>query len=192
MDFKNYSESMNSLMKLIDEESILSLIDEIVEAYRHGNFIYVIGNGGSGATASHFCEDFAKSTITNPESQKRLKIISLTDNTPFILALGNDIGYESIFVEQLKHYASLGDLLISISGSGNSKNVLKAVEYAKEFGMKTFSLTGYDGGILKKISDKTIHIPSFDMGMVESIHTIILHYVLDNLKVKFKELNLKA
>jgi D-sedoheptulose 7-phosphate isomerase len=156
------------------------MADAIYDRYQKGRFVFIIGNGGSGANASHFCEDLGKSTVKDFETQKRLKVLSLTDNTPYILAWANDTSYDRVFVEQLKNFGEKGDLLIAISGSGNSPNVLKAVEWAKEHGIETIGVTGFGGGKLRQLADKQLHAPTDDMGVVESIHQIAFHYVLDN------------
>ena len=116
--------------------------------------------------------------------------MSLTDNTPYILAWGNDTAYDRIFVEQLKNFVERDAVLIAISGSGNSPNVISAIEYANSHGMKTLGVTGYDGGKLKKIAHHNVHVPSWNMGMVESVHSTLFHYLLDTLYHKFKALNL--
>lgn len=186
MSFKSYLEDFVQLLDRIDEKEVNDLIQTIEEAYRNDQFIYVIGNGGSGANASHMCEDLGKGTLTDFENQKRLKVLSLTDNTPYILAWANDTNYDRIFVEQLKNFAQPGSVLIAISGSGNSPNVLRAVEYANQNGIKTFAITGYDGGKLREIAQKTLHVPSFNMGAVESVHIVVFHYILDMLRERFK------
>ncbi|MFM8221113.1 MAG: SIS domain-containing protein, partial [Planctomycetaceae bacterium] len=135
---------------------------------------------GSAANASHLCEDLGKSTVLDFETQKRLKVLSLTDNTPYILAWGNDTSYDRVFVEQLKNFGEPGDLLIAISGSGNSPNVLRAVEWANSHGIETFGITGFSGGQLRGLANKGVHCPLDDMGMVESLHLIAFHYVLDD------------
>jgi phosphoheptose isomerase len=134
MDFSEYNELTYQLGKDLDAGSVEKLIQVIEEAYENNKQVFIIGNGGSGANASHLCEDLAKGTLHDFENQKRLKAISLTDNTPAILAWGNDTSYDRIFLEQMRSYANEGDLLISISGSGNSANVLRAVEWSKEHG----------------------------------------------------------
>ena len=116
--------------------------------------------------------------------------MSLTDNTPYILAWGNDTAYDRIFVEQLKNFVEKDSLLIAISGSGNSPNVISAIEYANGHGMKTLGVTGYDGGKLKKLAHHNVHVPSWNMGMVESVHSALFHYLLDTLYHKFKALKL--
>jgi D-sedoheptulose 7-phosphate isomerase len=183
-----YLEDFSALLKKVDPKEVQTLVDLLTEAYVQGRFVFIIGNGGSGANASHLCEDLGKGTLHNFETQKRLKVMSLTDNTPYILAWGNDTSYDRVFVEQLKNFAEPGALLISISGSGNSPNVLKAVEYANAKGLKTIGITGYDGGKLRKMCQYGVHVPSYNMGVVESVHMVIFHYLLDTLYEKFKTL----
>ena len=112
------------------------------------------------------------------------RVLSLTDNTPYILAWGNDEGFDRVFVEQLKNLARPGDLLIAISGSGNSPNVLRAVEWANQHGLTTFGCTGFSGGKLRKLAQKNLHVPLDDMGIVESIHLTAFHWVVDNLHAR--------
>jgi len=181
-----YLDDFSALLKKVDPKQVDALADLIADAYANDRFVFIIGNGGSGANASHLCEDLGKGTLHNFETQKRLKVMSLTDNTPYILAYGNDLGYDRVFVEQLKNFAQPGALLISISGSGNSANVLKAVEWANANGLKTVGVTGYDGGKLKKLAHHNVHVPSHNMGAVESVHMVIFHYLLDTLYERFK------
>ena len=160
------------------------LADDIYRAYEDEQFVFICGNGGSGSNSSHFCEDLGKSTLdpadfTN-DDVKRLKVLSLTDNTPYILAWGNDEGFDRIFVEQLKNFASPGDVLIAISGSGNSANVLNAVEWANRHNLQTWGITGYDGGKLRDLAGNSLHVPLNDMGMVESIHLVLFHWILND------------
>jgi D-sedoheptulose 7-phosphate isomerase len=169
----------------VDVQQIEQLADLIYERYRAEKFVFICGNGGSGSNASHFCEDLGKSTLRREDfendQKKRLKVLSLTDNTPYILAWGNDEGFDRIFVEQLKNLASPGDLLIAISGSGNSPNILKAVDWANRRGLTTVGCTGFSGGKLKTLAQHNLHVPLDDMGIVESIHLTIFHWVLDRL-----------
>lgn len=188
MSFSQYLERLNSLMQQVDPNEVEAMIDAITDAYTNGTMVFLIGNGGSGANASHFCEDLGKGTLCDFENQKRLKVLSLTDNTPYILAWANDTSYDRIFVEQLKNIANKGDLLIAISGSGNSPNVIKAVEYANRIGMITFGMTGYDGGKLRQIAHKCLHVPKHHMGDVESVHAVCIHYILETLYTRFKEM----
>lgn len=184
-----YLDDFSQLMRKTDARQVQALIDGLVDAYRGDRFVFVVGNGGSGANASHLCEDLGKGTLHDFEKQKRLKIMSLTDNTPYILAWGNDVGYDRVFVEQLKNFAHPGAVLIAISGSGNSPNILRAVEYANAADMKTFGVTGFDGGQLRSIAQHSVHVPSDNMGAVESAHSVIFHYVLDRLCHEFKAIS---
>lgn len=159
----------------------------IESAYDSGRFVFIIGNGGSGANASHLCEDLAKCTLRDFDRQKRLKVLSLTDNTPWVTAVANDINYESVFLEQLKNLASPGDFLIAISGSGNSPNILNAVAWANEHGMTTLGMTGYSGGKLKALARHSLHVGVDDMGIAESIHQVVFHWVIDDLYRRFGE-----
>lgn len=168
----------------LDHSPFERLSADIYQAYCDGRFVFICGNGGSGSNASHLCEDLGKSSLdpkdfTN-DSRKRLKVLSLTDNTPYILAWGNDEGFDRIFVEQLKNLASPGDMLIAISGSGNSPNILNAVEWAGRHSIKTWGITGFTGGKLRENADDCLHVALDDMGMVESIHLLAFHWVLND------------
>jgi D-sedoheptulose 7-phosphate isomerase len=153
--------------------------------------VFLCGNGGSGSNASHFCEDVGKGTLRrqdfDDDRKRRIRILSLTDNTPYILAWGNDEGFDRVFVEQLKNLASPGDLLIAISGSGNSPNVLRAVEWANAHGLETFGCTGFTGGKLRPAVKRCLHVPLEDMGIVESIHLTAFHWVVDDLYRRLAE-----
>jgi len=184
-DLNEYLKVFQQALAGTPEGEIHALVNVIEDAYEDGKTVFLCGNGGSGANASHFCEDVGKGTIADMESQKRLRVISLTDNTPYILAWANDNGYESIFVEQLRNLASPGDLLISISGSGNSPNVLRAMEYAKKIGMRNFGVVGYDGGKVKQMADGCLHVRCGDMGICEAVHVALFHYVVYALRERF-------
>ncbi|MBI3461621.1 MAG: SIS domain-containing protein [Planctomycetes bacterium] len=191
LDFGRYLERCSEELARVEPREIEALSDAIYRAYGEGRMVFICGNGGSGANASHFCEDLGKSTLRRDEFEndavKRLKVMSLTDNTPYILAWANDEGYDRIFVEQLKNFASPGDVLIAISGSGNSPNVLRAVEWADQHGLATFGITGYDGGKLRRLARAGVHVPLDDMGMVESIHLVIFHYVLGDVYARIHQ-----
>ena len=169
----------------INPAEIQKLAELIYDCYQKGRFVFVIGNGGSGSNASHFCEDIGKGTLQRADfdndAKKRIKILSLTDNTPYILAWGNDEGFDRVFVEQLKNLASPGDLLIAISGSGNSPNILRAVEWSNKHGLVTYGCTGFSGGKLQSLATHNLHVPLDDMGIVESIHLTAFHWVVDDL-----------
>jgi D-sedoheptulose 7-phosphate isomerase len=164
------------------EMSQIERLSELIEGtYHAGRFVFICGNGGSGANASHLCEDLAKCTLRDFENQKRLKVLSLTDNTAGIMAWANDEGFDRIFVEQLKNLASPGDLLLAISGSGNSPNILKAVEWANKNGLTTVGVTGFGGGKLKPLAHYNVHAGIDDMGIVESLHQVVFHWIIDDI-----------
>jgi D-sedoheptulose 7-phosphate isomerase len=186
MSWKEYLGDFVVLLQSVDPKEVQALLDAVVEAYEHDRFVFIIGNGGSGANASHLCEDLGKGTLSDLENQKRIKVMSLTDNVPYILAWANDEGYDRIFVEQLKNLAQPGALLIAISGSGNSPNVVKAVEYANANDMHSFAITGFDGGRLVQVAHHSLHVRSQDMGAVEAAHAVIFHYLVNALCKAFR------
>ncbi len=170
------------ISKLIETVANLSL-DEIekfynilLECYYRKNNIFVLGNGGSAATASHFAVDINKGV--NAYLPLKFKVICLNDNIPTMLAIANDYGYEEIFVEQLKNFVEKRDVVIGISGSGNSENIIRAIEYANKIGAITVGITGYDGGKLKKIAKHTVNANIKDMQISEDIHLIISHIIM--------------
>ncbi len=171
-------------LERVDPAEIQKLGDLVYSRYESGKFVYIIGNGGSGSNASHLCEDLGKGSLRREDfdsPKKRLKVLSLTDNTPYILAWGNDEGFDRVFVEQLKNFASEGDLLIAISGSGNSPNILKAIEWANAHGVETLGCTGFTGGKLKTLAHHNLHVPLDDMGIVETVHLAAFHWVVDDM-----------
>jgi D-sedoheptulose 7-phosphate isomerase len=169
----------------IDPTEVRLLSDLIHDCYLRDRFVFIIGNGGSGSNASHFCEDVGKGSLRREDyendGKKRVRILSLTDNSPYILAWGNDEGFDRVFVEQLKNLSSPGDLLVAISGSGNSPNILRAVDWANAHGLKTFGCTGFSGGKLRKLAHHGLHVPLDDMGIVETVHLAAFHWVVDDL-----------
>ena len=171
----------------LDTAQVENVSELIEQAYDSGRFVFIIGNGGSGANASHLCEDLAKCTLCDFEHQKRLKVLSLTDNTAGIMAWANDEGYDRIFLEQLKNLASPGDLLLAISGSGNSPNILRAVDWANKNGLTTVGITGFSGGKLKAMAQHSLHAAVDDMGIVESLHLVVFHWLIDDLHRRFRE-----
>jgi D-sedoheptulose 7-phosphate isomerase len=158
---------------IADLESLLSVIEE---ARENEKTVFTCGNGGSWATASHMAADFSKNT--RMPGKKRLKVIGLGDNVPSLTAYANDEGYERVFAEPIITLMQPGDVLIAISGSGNSPNVLTAVEAAKEIGATTLGLTGFHGGKLAKAVDHALVIPSDSIEMVEDFHMIIDHILV--------------
>lgn len=183
---KSYISKLQKAIDSLDLEDIRKVIDLIMEAYQSGQQIFVFGNGGSASTASHFACDLGKNSII--QEKPRMKIISLTDNVPIMTAWANDTSYENIFVEPLKNLLNPNDLVIGISASGNSENVLKAVEYANSVeGCTAIGLTGFGGGKLAKIVDVSVIVDSNDYGPVEDIHLILDHIIQDWIYKELKE-----
>ena len=182
---RQFLERVARELERINPAEVSALADAVYSCYQRDATVFICGNGGSGSNASHLCEDLGKGSLRREDFEndrkKRLRVLSLTDNTPYILAWGNDEGFDRIFVEQLKNLARPGDLLIAISGSGNSPNVLRAVDWANRHDMATFSCTGFSGGKLRKLARRGLHVPLDDMGIVESIHLTAFHWVVDDL-----------
>ena len=171
---KYISENIKILQGL-DPDQIAAAVQLVVQAGESGNRIYAIGNGGSASTASHFVNDMGKGASLGRE--KRFKVIPLTDNVEWMTALSNDLSYEDVYVEQLMNFAEKDDVLLAISGSGNSENVIRAVRYANEAGCHTIGFTGYDGGKLKGLVESCIVIDSDHMGRIEDMHVILQHII---------------
>ena len=157
-------------------------VEALWGAFEAGSTVFLAGNGGSASAASHFGQDLAKGTLADMRSERRFRVIPLTDNVGFITALANDEGYESVFEQQLRNLGRRGDLFVAISGSGNSPNVLRAVDYARSIGMRSIGVTGYDGGKLRKLADVSVHVPIWDMGMAEALHGVIFHLAMSRLR----------
>ena len=186
---RNYLAELSNTLDKLPLYQIERLKDILLQAYRESKQVFIMGNGGSAATASHFACDLAKgTTIGNPYMRERFKVITLTDNVPLLTAWANDTDYENIFVEKLKNLLREGDVVIAISGSGNSKNVLKAVEYAKTKAAITIGLTGFEGGKLKDMVQECLVVPSNSMERIEDVHLILEHllcsYLRELLRVK--------
>ena len=175
-DLINYIEDLKMLLDCIDVEKVEQAINILQKAHQEKKRIFIIGNGGSAATANHFACDFGKNAI--PDDENRFKLISLSDHSSAITAYGNDNGFENVFSEQLKNLMEKGDILFAISASGNSPNIIKAVEYAKGKEGAIIGLTGFDGGKLKELSDVNINIVSEKYEPIEDLHLIITHMIV--------------
>lgn len=173
---ENYIIQESKVLAALDVVAIDEALQLLEETMNNEGNIYVFGNGGSSATASHFQNDFNKGVSEHTE--KKFRFICLNDNVPTIMAIANDIGFEEVFRFQLQGKLQEGDIVMAISGSGNSKNVLNAVEYAKEQGCKVIGLTGYNGGRLKELSDISLHAPVQSMQITEDIHMIFDHLMM--------------
>lgn len=177
---KHYFERLQNTILNIDIMEVENCAKVLLDAYEKGNQIFICGNGGSASTASHFAVDINKGVSYGLE--KRFKIIPLTDNLSTITAYTNDLNYEVVFVEQLKNFFNNGDVLIGISGSGNSKNVLNAIEYVNENEGISIGWTGFSGGKLKEISQFSINAKVDDMQISEDIHMIFTHLMMKTLR----------
>jgi D-sedoheptulose 7-phosphate isomerase len=169
----DYFDGLKRVIDRLEVGQITAVMDRLLETYQRQGSVYVFGNGGSASTASHFVNDFNKGV--GETLQKRFRFYSLNDNVPTVLAVANDISYDEVFSQQLRNYLCPGDLVIAISGSGNSPNVLEAVRYANSVGIETVGLVGYDGGELRRLVDHCIHVPVDDMQKVEDLHLVVNH-----------------
>lgn len=174
--FKDYIAQHNKVFESVNEKDIENAVEFVVSAIKRGSKIVTCGNGGSASTASHYITDWNK--MYNLASGKKLRGISLTDNVGLITAYGNDISYDDVFSGQVKALMDEGDLLICVSGSGNSPNIIKAAKTASSMGCSVLAVVGYDGGKLLPISDEAFHVNSFDMQLCEDIHLSFGHMVM--------------
>ncbi len=173
-----YLEELKGAIDSIDLDDVQKIAEMLIDAYKNDRRVFILGNGGSAATASHMACDLGKGTLRNvyDASEKRFQVISLTDNIPMMTAFANDLSYDDIFVQQLKNYVQKGDVVIGISGSGNTPNVIKALLYAKSAGAKTIGLLGFNtGGNAKDLVDHHIVIKSNSYGIVEDLHLALDH-----------------
>lgn len=172
---QEYREKLIDTINGIDLAKVDQAIEWLKEARAADRHIFVCGNGGSASTASHFACDIVKGASYQRDA--RFRIMALTDNLPVLTAYSNDVGYDVVFVEQLKNFAGAGDVVIAISGSGNSPNVVRAVEYANQMGCKTIALTGRDGGKLGPMAKLNIQVSVPHMGRIEDAHMIVCHMI---------------
>jgi len=173
--FKEFERSINE----ISWEEIARAIKILHSAYENGGRVFLIGNGGSAAIASHFANDLNKTILGHKgdKNVRKFQAINLSDNIPLLTAWANDVGYEHVFSEQLKNFANEKDILLAVSSSGNSPNIIKAVQEAKKLYMPVIGMIGFDGGKLMPLSDAKIFIPSSDYAIVESAHETICHLI---------------
>lgn len=159
-----------------------ALVDVLAGAFDRGRTVFLAGNGGSAAAASHFAQDLAKGTLVDIRARRRFRVIALTDSIGYITALANDDGYEFVFEHQMRAFAEAKDVLVAISGSGNSPSIVNAVKLAKSVGMTVVGVTGFSGGKLRSMCDVAVHVPVDDMGMCEAIHGILFHNAMARLR----------
>lgn len=171
--FEEYTNEFIDVLTSIDKSKLRTLYELIQDTKRKNSKIFILGNGGSSASASHWVCDFNKGT--NFEGSERLQVYSLSDNIPTFSAIGNDMIYEDVFIEQLKNYLAPDDLVIGLSVSGNSQNIVKALNYSSEINVVSFSIVGdFDGEIIE-VSNDSLIVPSKNYGIVEDIHMYVCH-----------------
>jgi len=190
---KSAAEYLSGLARLaaqIDTARLEEFADALFRAWEDDRCVFVFGNGGSATTASHQVCDFVKTAAV--DGQRRLRAFCLVDNTGISTALGNDIGYEDTLRYPLETYARPSDVAVAISGSGNSRNVLLACEWARENGVEVIALTGFGGGKLKRLADLHINVPSDNFGLIEDLHLVVGHCVSQILKSRVMRATLRA
>ena len=171
-----YLEMEKKTIESLNREELLSVVNAFLDVYEKEGTIYVFGNGGSASTASHMANDYNKGL--NEFLDKKFRFVCLNDNVATLMSIANDISYEEVFRMQLRGKLEEKDLVVGISGSGNSMNVINAISYAKEMGVKTVGLCGYEGGKLKALSDVVLHVKLNNMQIVEDIHLIFNHLLM--------------
>lgn len=175
-----YLENQRELLNAIDPQPIAAAATRLISAYKQNRTVFICGNGGSASTASHMAADLGKNTVT--VGRARLRVISLNDNTPLITAITNDLGYERVFEEQIANLVQAEDVLIAISASGNSPNILRTAQFARNYDTTVIALTGADGGQLAKLADIIICVPSTDYGPIEDLHLSVNHIFTNSLR----------
>jgi D-sedoheptulose 7-phosphate isomerase len=175
MKVSDYFGNVNDALQKVDAAAVERFAGMLLETCNAGGTVYAFGNGGSGATASHFCGDLVKGVSHGLD--RRFRAVCLNDSMPGVLAIANDISYSHIFVEQLRNFLRQGDLVVGFSGSGNSENVVLALEYAKSCNIHTVALCGFDRGKAGRIAELAVHVPVMDMELSEDIHLVITHAV---------------
>jgi len=173
----NYLGQLHDAVEALPRERLTELGETLYRTYRNGQQVFTLGNGGSASTASHMAADLAKNTIS--ANMRRFRVLSLNDNQALLTALANDLGYENVFSEQLKNLIRAGDLLVAISASGNSPNVLNAIRYAQRQCAEVVGILGFEGGEAARLADLSIIVPCSHYGVVEDIHLVINHILVD-------------
>jgi len=182
---KKYLRHLNAVLDGIDQEEVAQFVDILFKAREEENSVFFIGNGGSAATSAHFANDLA---IGTKQLEKPFRVFSLVDNNATTTAIGNDFGYEEIFARQIEVYGKSGDVLVAVSASGNSPNLIKAFEVAKNKNMKRVSITAFDGGKLKPLADHAVHVPTGlgEYGPAEDAHMILDHLITNYLQASLR------
>lgn len=177
---QNYLTTLGGVLGRLPVDDLEGAVGTVRRAWAEGRSIFLLGNGGSAATASHLACDLAKGLVA--PGRPRMKVVALTDNVPLLTAYGNDVGYERVFAEQLANFVQPGDVVLAISASGNSPNVLAAIELANARGAATIGLTGFRGGKLKGLVRQCVVVPSDNMQQIEDAHMVIAHALFVQLR----------
>ena len=183
--FEDYRQGLKQALDSLPMDAVEKLVVLLEQAYHDRRQVFLMGNGGSGSTASHIACDLNKGVCAGLE--KRYRVICLNDNLPMLMAYANDLSYEDVFVEPLKNFLQPGDLVIGISGSGNSPNVLKAIAFANQRGARTVGLSGFDGGKLARLVETPLVVPVNDMQKIEDVHLTIFHVAMQYLYARLQK-----
>jgi D-sedoheptulose 7-phosphate isomerase len=184
-DIDDYIGRLRAALDGLPRDRVAAFGDSLLRAYSNDKQVFTLGNGGSSSTASHMAADLAKNTIG--PNMRRFRITSLTENAAVLTALANDLGYENVFSEQLVNLIRAGDVLVVVSASGESPNVLKAIRYAQERSAEVIGLLGFDGGAAAGLVDNAVVVPSHDYGIVEDVHLMINHMLVEYFRAHLEE-----
>jgi D-sedoheptulose 7-phosphate isomerase len=184
---QEYFELYQRVVAALPHSAIEQAIAELVRAYEDGKTVFIFGNGGSAALASHFACDLGKGTVIGNNGHKRFRVMALTDNVPLITAWANDSCYELIFAQQMQNFVTAGDLAFAISGSGNSPNVLRALEVARDARATSIGLAGFKGGKMRNLCDVCVTVPSDNMQIIEDFHISITHAIFSVVRDRISE-----
>jgi len=181
---QDYVSRLRELLAELDLDAVAAATAVLLDAYENGRTVFICGNGGSASTASHMAADLGKNTVA--VGKPRLRVLSLNDNMAWFSALANDLGYENVFVEQMGNLLQPRDVLIVLSASGNSLNVVRAAEFAKAHGGRVLALVGFQGGRLRELADVAIHVKCNAYGPVEDVHLVLNHIFTETLRERIR------
>jgi D-sedoheptulose 7-phosphate isomerase len=181
---QDYVSRLRDVLAELDLDAVAAATALLLDAYEHGHTVFICGNGGSASTASHMAADLGKNTVA--AGSPRLRVLSLNDNMAWFSALANDLGYENVFVEQMGNLLQPRDVLIILSASGNSANVVRAAEFAKAHGGRVLALVGFQGGRLRELAEVAIHVKCDAYGPVEDVHLVLNHVFTEALRQRIR------
>jgi D-sedoheptulose 7-phosphate isomerase len=181
---QDYVSRLRNVLAELDLDAVAAATAVLLDAYENGHTVFICGNGGSASTASHMAADLGKNTVA--AGKPRLRVLSLNDNMAWFSALANDLGYENVFVEQMGNLLQPRDVLIVLSASGNSPNVVQAAEFAKAHGGRILALVGFQGGRLRGLADVAIHVKCDAYGPVEDVHLVLNHIFTEALRQRIR------